>query len=151
MRIPSHIEKVKRLTALRQRFDPFADFELWFWATLTAGTNTLNASLHRAGLTSDDPVFSSIPGVHMVRQPDGSYTRELRGLGDVSHVNWPPVEGAPEHIRRLEQTLEAIEQYRDPCVRGDETPTKSVIEDCERAFAEAFSIYTQTMDDARLA
>ena len=141
MRIPSHIDKVQRITALRQRLDPLADFELWFWATLTAGTNMLNASLHRAGLTSDDPVFSSIPGVHMVRQPNGNYARELRGPGDVSHVNWPPIGGAPDHIRRMEHALELIEQYRDPCIRGDRAPTQSIVDDCERAFAEAHAIY----------
>ena len=83
--------------ALRRRFDPIEDFELWYWATLTAGTNMLNASLHRAGLTSDDPVFSTIPGMHWVRQADGSYARELRGPGDISHVGWPPVEGDKPH------------------------------------------------------
>ena len=93
MRVPSHVEKVARLVDVRRRLDPLDDFELWFWATLTAGTNMLNASLHRAGLTSDDPVFSTIPGMHWVRQADRSYARELRGPGDISHVGWPPVEG----------------------------------------------------------
>jgi hypothetical protein len=141
MRIPSHIDKVQRLTALRRRFDPLADFELWYWATLTAGTNMLNASLHC-------PVFSSIPGVHMVPQPDGTYARELRGPGDLSHVGWPPIEGdVPQHIRRLEHALEVIEQYRDPCVRGDRLPTSAIVDDCERAFGEALTIFSSAIRD----
>ncbi len=81
MKVASHVGKVRRMAALRQRLDPLADFEMWYWTTLTAGTNMLNATLHLAGLTRDDPVFSTIPGVHLVRQPDGTYARELRGLG----------------------------------------------------------------------
>lgn len=143
MRVHSHVEKVQRLAELRRRFDPVEDFELWYWTTLTAGANMLNASLHRAGLTSDDPVFSTIPGMHWVRQADGSYARELRGPGDISHVGWPPVEGdKPRHIVRLEHALERLEEYRDPCVRGDKAMTQTVVDDCERAFAEAHEIYS---------
>lgn len=143
MRVPSHVEKVQRLLALRPRFDPIEDFELWYWTTLTAGTNMLNASLHRAGLTSDDPVFSTIPGMHWVRQADGSYARELRGPGDISHVGWPPVGGdKPRHIVRLEHALETIEAYRDPCVRGDRAITQTVVDDCELAFAVAQEMFT---------
>ena len=52
--------------------DPIEHFELWYWATLTAGTNAYNACLHLAGITPADPVFSTIPGVHLVQQPDGA-------------------------------------------------------------------------------
>lgn len=146
MRIASHVDKVQRLAALRGRLDPLADFELWYWTTLTAGTNMLNATLHSVGLTSDDPVFSTIPGVHLVRQADGSYARELRGPGDVSHVGWPPIEGdAPASVRRLEAVLHEIEEHRDPCLRGDRVPTAAIVEECEHAFREAMSIYQQAL------
>ena len=142
MRIPSHVEKVQRLAALRGRLDPIEDFELWYWATLTAGTNMLNACLHRAGLTSDDPVFSTIPGMHWVRQADGTYARELRGPGDISHVGWPPIEGEkPANIERLEHALERIEAFRDPCIRADKPITQAIVEDCDRAFTEAHAIF----------
>ncbi|RDK09993.1 hypothetical protein [Cupriavidus lacunae] len=141
MQVPSHLDKFRRLSSLRQRFDPLEDFELWFWTTLTAGTNALNASLHLAGLTSDDPVFSTIPGVHMVRQADGSYARALRGPGDVSHVGWPPIEGEiPAPIRSLEHALEAIERYRDPCIREGVAATSEIVRACDHAFAEVTSI-----------
>lgn len=142
MRVASHVEKLRRLTELRSRLNPLADFELWYWTTLTAGTNMLNATLHVAGLTSDDPVFSTIPGVHVVRQADGTYARELRGPGDVSHVGWPPIEGdVPAEIRSLEAALHAIEEHRDPCIRGDRVATQSIVDECEACFAKAMAIF----------
>ena len=36
MKIASHLEKFDRLAALRARFDPLEDFELWFWTTACA-------------------------------------------------------------------------------------------------------------------
>lgn len=137
MRIASHLEKFDRLADLRDRLDPLEDFELWYWTTLTASTNAYNASLHLAGLTDDDSVFSTVPGVHLVRQADGGYARELRGPGDVSHVGWPSIPGPiPEDIRCMEYLIEAIEEYSDPCLRGDSELTLQIIAECERAFAE---------------
>lgn len=141
MRTASHLSKFDRLCALRDRFDPLDDFELWYWTTLTAGTNAYNACLHLAGITSDDPVFSTIPGVHLAQQPDGSYARILRGPGDVSHVGWPPIEGEiPADIRELEEVIEAIEEHRDPCLRGDRTPTQEIVDSCEHHFAQVQKI-----------
>lgn len=50
MNTSSHLEKFERLRVLRAKLDPLEDFELWFWTTLTAGTNALNASLRLAGI-----------------------------------------------------------------------------------------------------
>lgn len=150
MKIPAHIDKARRLITLRQRLDPLADFEIWFWTTLTAGTNMLNATLHAAGLTTDDRAFSTIPGVHVVPQADGTYAYTLRGLGDVSHVGWPPIEGAvPACIRELEVALHAIEQHRDPCIRGYGVPTRAIVEECERAFGTVVSIFTRAIGEGR--
>ena len=146
MKVASHVDKVKRLTDLRARFDPLRDFELWYWTTLTAGTNMWNATLHIAGLTSDERVFSTIPGVHVVPQPDGTFKRELRGPGDVSHVGWPPIPGQmPEHIQQLEAALHALEEHRDPCLRGDRQPTQAIVDECEQAFAKAASIFAHAI------
>lgn len=135
MQVRSHVEKFARLSALRHRLEPIEDFELWFWTTLTAGTNALNATLHMTGLTSDDRMFSTIPGVHVVPQPDGSYARELRGPGDVSHVGWPPIDGPkPSDLLELEAALERIEQYRDPCLRQGVDPTPEIADECQRSF-----------------
>jgi hypothetical protein len=146
MKVISHIDKVRRMTALRKRLDPLADFELWFWSTLTAGVNVFNATLHLIGLTRDDPVFSTIPGVHVVKQPDGSYARELRGLGDVSHVGWPKIEGeVPPLIRQLEDALYFIEHHRDPCIRGDRVPTQAIVDECEQAFARVMVAFERAL------
>ena len=57
MKVAGHLEKVKRFDAVRGRLDPGEDFELWFWMTLSAGTNALNAALHRVGATDDGEYF----------------------------------------------------------------------------------------------
>lgn len=135
MKTASHLEKFARLDGLRARLDPLADFELWYWTTLTACTNALNASMHLCGLTTPDPVFSTIPGVHMVPQADGSYARALRGPGDVTHLNWPPVPGdKPADLVSMEHAIEEIETFRDPCLRGNERPTPALVERVEAAF-----------------
>src|SRR4051794_34125466 len=116
MKVAAHLDKLHRMTDLRARLDPLQDFELWYWTSLTAGTNMWNAALHVAGFTSEERVFSTTPGVHVVPQADGTFRRELRGPGDVSHVGWPPVPGTmPEPIQRLEAALHALEVHRDPC------------------------------------
>ncbi|GAB2483323.1 hypothetical protein GCM10027082_37690 [Comamonas humi] len=142
MRIASHADKIGRLLELRERLDPLQDFELWYWTGLTAGTNIWNASLHAAGLTSEERVFSTIPGVHVVPQADGSCRRELRGPGDVSHVGWPAIPGdMPEPIQRLEAALHALEEHRDPCLRGDRAPSEAIVAECNRALEQAVSVY----------
>lgn len=142
MNLAAHADKVRRLCGLRRRLDPLRDFELWYWTTLTAGTNIWNATLHAAKLTSEERVFSTIPGVHVVPQADGSFRRELRGPGDVSHVGWPPIPGdMPEHVLVLEAALHALEAHRDPCLRGDRQPTPAIVDECEAAFARAVAIY----------
>ena len=142
MKIASHADKIGRLLNLRDRLDPLADFELWYWTCLTAGTNIWNASLHAAGLTSEERAFSTIPGVHVVPQGDGGWRRELRGPGDVSHVDWPPIPGdMPEPIRQLRGALHALEDHRDPCLRGDRVPTQAIVEHCELAMRQAISVY----------
>jgi hypothetical protein len=144
MRIPSHLEKFRRLSRLRERLDPLDDFELWYWTTLTAGTNALNAVFHHTGQTRDDPVFSTIPGVHVVRQSDGTWQRELRGPGDVSHVNWPVVPGrGGAEVDALVAAMEMLETYRDACVRSDLAPTQAIAERCDMAFGQVAAIVRQ--------
>lgn len=141
MRIASHLDKIERITGLCAKLDPIEHFELWYWATLTAGTNVYNACLHLAEITPDDPVFSTIPGVHLVQQPDGGYRRELRAPGDVSHVGWPAIPGPlPRDILALEDALHAIEQYRDPCLRGTTPPTPEIIADVQARFRTVLAI-----------
>lgn len=142
MNIRSHADKVRRLLRLRERLDPLRDFELWYWTCLTAGTNMWNASLHAAGMTSEDRAFSTIPGMHVVPLSDGAWRRELRGPGDVSHVGWPAIPGPmPEPLQRMEIALHALEEHRDPCLRGDRTPTQAIVEACSLALSQAIAVY----------
>lgn len=151
MKISSHVDKVSRLLPLRHRLDPLEDFELWYWTGLTAATNIWNASLHAVGLTNEDRAFSTIPGVHVVPQPDGSCRRELRGPGDVSHVGWPAIPGVmPAPIQRLEAALHALEAHRDPCLRGDRTPTQAIVDECNTALSQALSVYDALVLQRRL-
>lgn len=150
MKISSHVEKIGRLLHLRDQLDPLGDFELWYWTCLTAGTNIWNASLHATGLTSEERVFSTIPGVHVVPHDDGGYHRALRGPGDVSHVGWPAIPGPmPEPIKRLEVALHALEEHRDPCLRGARIPTQTIVEDCNRALWDAICVYETVVLSAR--
>jgi hypothetical protein len=145
MQVDTHADKIQRMVQLRERLDPLRDFELWYWTSLTAGTNIWNAVLHMAGLTSEERVFSTIPGVHVVPQPDGTYRRELRGPADVSHVGWPPVPGQmPAHVQQLEAALHGLEEHRDPCLRGDRQPTQAIVDECDRAFERALAIFNQS-------
>lgn len=141
MRTASHLDKVDRISALCATLDPDDHFEIWYWATLTAATNAYNACLHLAGITPDDPVFSTVPGVHMVRQADDSYRRELRGPGDVSHVGWPPIPGPlPRDIEDLETAIHAIEHYRDRCLRGTTRPTRGIVNDVRTNFGTVLEL-----------
>lgn len=141
MKTASHLEKITRMCQLRERFDPTADFELWYWTTLTASTNALNASYHLCGLTRADPVFSTIPGVHLVQQADGSYGRELRGPGDVSHLHWPPIGGSkPDGLVEMEHAIEVIESHRDPCLRGEKRPTPNMVEEIDVSFSAVLAV-----------
>ena len=42
--------------------------------------------------------------------------------------------------------METIEQYRDPCVRGDKAVTRTVVDDCERAFVSVHKIFKSAED-----
>ncbi|WP_405911722.1 hypothetical protein OG760_02705 [Streptomyces sp. NBC_00963] len=141
MKIAGHRGKFDRLVALRQRLDPIEDFELWYWTTLTACTNAYNAAVHDAGLTVAEGAFSTIPGMYVVPDTDGSFHRELRELGDVSHVGWPPVDGdKPDDIVLLEHAIHRIEVFRDPCLRGNRRPDAAVAAECDDAFAVVTSV-----------
>ncbi len=148
MEIASHSEKISRLLGLKARLDPNDDFELWYWTCLTAGTNMWNAALHATQLTPANRIFSTIPGVHVVPQADGSFQRELREPGDVSHVGWPAIPGAmPAPVTEMEAALHALEAHRDPCLRGMRQPTTQIIDECEASFLRALTLYQSLMEN----
>jgi hypothetical protein len=129
-----HLEKIAKLEALRARLDPMADFELWFWAGMTAGTHAVNAALHDANVTLDDDAFPTQPGVYLVAQANGALRPEFRPLGDVLHVGRPKVEGpVPADVAAMMHEMELIERYRDPCLREGMAPTEAIANECDAA------------------
>lgn len=134
MNIPAHCAKIAKLEALRTRLDPLGDFELWFWAGMTAGTHAVNAALHHAGVTRDDDMFPTQPGVYLVPQPDGSLQPAFRALGDVLHVGRPKVEGpVPDDVAAMMDAMTTVEHHRDPCLRDGVVPTAAIVGECDVA------------------
>jgi hypothetical protein len=128
MKIAEHLAKAARFEALRARLDPVADFELWFWMGLSAGTALINAALHAGGLTDENHRFATqVPDVYAVADGDG-WRPEIAFRCDLIHAGLPALEGVlPPPISRAFEAMEVIEHYRDPCVRGDHPVTAELI------------------------
>ena len=141
MKTSSHLEKVRKLETLRRKLDPADDFELWFWAGMTAGTHAVNAALHHANVTRDDDVFPAQPGVYLVQQADGSLKPAFHPLGDVLHVGRPKIDApVPADVAAMMHEMEIVEQHRDPCVRDRREPTREIIEQCDNALGRCLQL-----------
>lgn len=150
MIVASHLEKIRKLEALRARLDPLEDFELWFWSAMNAGTHAVNAALHHAGITRADDVFPTQPGVYLVPQPDATLRAAFHPLGDILHVGRPKVEGAvPEDVARMMREMEVIERHRDPCIRGERQPTRTIADECDRALGRCLELLSDRIPGAR--
>lgn len=137
MQIQAHLDKLTRLEVARTRLRPIEDFELWFWATMLAGTNALNAALHAAGITPAEASYPSQPGVYQIAQQDGSFAPVLKAAGDVLHAGRPVIsQPLPQDIHAMMQAMERIEAYRDPCTRGDMAITHAVVAECQTAYEQ---------------
>ncbi|WP_137918084.1 hypothetical protein [Hydrogenophaga sp. 2FB] len=141
MNVTDHLEKIGKLKALRERLDPEQDFELWFWAGMTAGTHAVNAALHDAGVTAAEEAFPTQPGVYLMPQADGSLQPAFRPLGDVLHVGRPKVEApVPEDVATMMHQMEIIEHHRDPCLRYGEPVTPAIIRECDEALRHCLEL-----------
>jgi hypothetical protein len=138
MKIEAHMEKWRRFDAARGRFDPAEEFELWYWATLSGGTTIINAALHATGLTDENGYFATqILDVYAVMEDTGKWRHAIGERCDLIHVGMPPVKGPlPPALQRAFSAMDAIEHYRDPCVRGDHPITPEVTTTCDRAYAQ---------------
>lgn len=146
MNIASHLDKIARFGALRARLDMMEDFELWFWATMNAGTNAVNAALHHAGVTRADDVFPTQPGVYLVPGADGALAPAFHPLGDVLHVGRPKVDApVPADVAEMMREMEVIEHHRDPCIRGEREPTPAIARECDRALARCLALLQERM------
>lgn len=141
MNVASHLEKIRKLEALRARLDPLEDFELWFWSAMNAGTHAVNAALHHSRVTRDDDVFPTQPGVYLIPQPGSELRSAFHPLGDILHVGRPKVEGAvPTDVEMMMHEMELIEHHRDPCIRGERQPTRAIADECERALRRCLEL-----------
>lgn len=130
MKTSSHLDKFERLRALRARLDPLEDFELWWWTTLTAGTNALYASRRLASLTESKAAGRWNIGERSVRP-----VSESKDSAGIDHEAWPNTESPPQDILSLERALQTIDRHRDPCFHGGREPTRAIVAECEAAFA----------------
>lgn len=150
MKIASHLEKIRRLNDLRARLDPIEDFELWFWSTMVAGTNAVNAALHHAGITPAESAFPSQPGVYYVPTVEGGseYRPVLKPLGDVLHVGRPPIPGPiPRDIGEMMEAMEKIEHFRDPCTRGDMAIDGTIVATCDGAYSKCLRLLDRKLSE----
>lgn len=149
MNVSSHLEKIRKLEALRARLDPLEDFELWFWSAMNAGTHAVNAALHHSRVTRDDDVYPTQPGVYLVPQPDSTLQPAFHALGDVLHVGRPRVEGSiPADVEEMMREMETIEHHRDPCIRGERQPTREIAEECDGALRRCLTLLSGRLPGA---
>lgn len=151
MKVSTHLEKVERLDALRRRLDPFGDFELWFWITMIAGTNAVNAALHAAGVTDDSERFPTQPGVYLVpdKEKPGEWRPTLASLGDVLHVGRPRIEAPlPPMLVAMCAAMEVIEANRDPCVRAERRITEEIVDACDDAYSRCLTLMREVLTES---
>lgn len=138
MKIASHLEKFRRLDAMLRRLDPGIDQELWIWTAMNAGVHLLNAALHACGATKEtDSFHTQVEGLYAVPDRTAGTVRDAMHLpGDVMHVGQPPLATRlPPGIERASTALRAIEDLREPFVRGSERADTRLQQDWLAAYA----------------
>jgi hypothetical protein len=142
MRIAGHVEKVRRFDAVRRRLDPREDFELWFWMSLSGGTNAVNAALHAVGATDGGDYFcTQAVDVYLGADEAGGWKPAIRFGCDIIHVGMPPIDAPiPAELQAACRAMEVLEEARDPCVRGDAAITPAVIARCDAAYRECLTL-----------
>lgn len=150
MKVVQHMDKIERLEALRARLDPLQDFELWFWAGMTAGTHAVNAALHQTGATVAEEAFALQPGAYLVPQADGTLAPTFRPLGDVLHVGRPKVEvPVSDAVSAMMHQMEIIEHYRDPCLREGLQPTPAIAAECDAALRRCLQLLASCLAEGQ--
>jgi hypothetical protein len=135
--IDAHLEKVRRMEAVRARLDSLEDFELWFWMSMCGGTHAINAALHRVGATDDGEYFcTQSVDVYLERgDKPGEWRHSLRYGCDIIHVGMPAVQvPIPAPLRDACNAMLVLEELRDPCIRGDRAITPQIVAAVENAY-----------------
>ncbi len=138
MKVAAHLSKLERFEAVRRRLDPYDDFEMWYWMSLSGGTAIINAALHCAGLTDENRYFATqVPDVYVVVSIDGTWRSVLARRCDLIHIGLPEVrDPLPPWIAKAYAAMEVLENHRDPCVRGDRPVTPELIAECDSSYHE---------------
>jgi hypothetical protein len=134
------MEKIQRMAGRRETLDPTDDFELWMWMSMTIATHAVNAALHACGLTKSDDYYSyHVVGLYVVPPARGGvWRKEARALGDVVHVDLPPVPGVlPAAIQKSFAALKVLEDMRDPYIRKADPITPQLVARCQAAYLES--------------
>lgn len=135
MDIAAHMQKYRRFDDARQRLDPMEDFDLWYWAISSAGAALLNAALHKLGVTRENRYFATqIPDVYAVADSKGGWRYELASGCDLIHANIPQVPDMPAQLAPAFEAMDAIERFRNPCIRGEHPLTPELLRSFEQAY-----------------
>jgi hypothetical protein len=120
MEVSAHLQKWRRFDAVRGRFDPVAEFELWYWATAAGATTLLNAALHVTGVTDETRLFpTQVAFVYAGVDESTRWHREVRASGDLIVLGLPEIaQDVPDALTDAIDAMQRIESFREPYARG---------------------------------
>ena len=120
MDITSHMQKVARMDAVHRRLDREADFELWYWMALDAGNQAMNAALHAAGVTTEEPELASqVNDIYMRQTEAGEWERVVKRGADIIHPQMSEFDNPiPEKLQEAIDALAAHYMNTVPDIGG---------------------------------
>ena len=150
MDIAAHMEKAARMDAVHRRLDREADFELWYWMALDAGNQAMNAALHAAGVTAEEPELASqVNDIYMRRTETGEWERVVKRGADIIHPQMSEFDAPlPGRLRDAMDALHTLENYRDPCIRLGAEATPEIMDACGEAYAKVMAIAREAVASA---
>ncbi len=151
MLIRDHLKKVRRIERTRSKLDPLADYELWYFATMTAAVSAMNAALHAIGATVAERYFAhNVPVYYRPGRKAGTFTPVVRPFGDIEHIDGCEMEALiPARLHAAARALKEIEALRERSVRGDLKPTRKLVERVESAYRRCLAATDPVASEAR--
>ena len=149
MKITAHLEKLRRMDAVRTRLDPVGDFELWFWMSMSGGTHAVNAALHHIGATDPGEYFCTQSVDVYLEQGNtpGTWKHSLRYGCDIIHVGMPEVRAKlPAGLETACEAMTVLEHLRDPCIRGTRAATRAEIDAVEQAYRTCLQLTRRVLE-----
>lgn len=105
---------------------------------MNAGVHLLNAALHASQATQEtDSFHTQVEGLYAIAdRASGTLRDAMHAPGDVMHAGQPPLAAPlPADIERASAALRAIEDLREPFVRGSERAGMRLQQDWLAAYA----------------